>query len=80
MNLACFSVTSREAKKESSSFWLYSLTLHVDYSPSNMYDIAVLLPCWVCRLLSMDTRFQTLDEQIEVVQNQIFEPQYGKED
>jgi len=28
----------------------------------------------------MDTRFQTLDEQIEAVQNQIFELQYGKED
>jgi len=30
--------------------------------------------------VSMDTRFQTFDEQIEVVQNQIFELQYGKED
>ena len=29
---------------------------------------------------SMDTRFQNLDEQIEVVQNQLFELQYGKED
>jgi len=29
---------------------------------------------------SMDTRFMTLDEQIEVVQNQIFELQYGKDD
>jgi len=29
---------------------------------------------------SMDTRFQTLDEHIEVVQNQIFDLQYGKED
>jgi len=29
---------------------------------------------------SMDTRFHTLDEQIEVVQNQIFELQYGKDD
>jgi len=28
----------------------------------------------------MDTRFQTLDEQIEVVQNHLFELQYGKED
>jgi len=32
------------------------------------------------RFNSMDTRFMTLDEQIEVVQNQIFEFQYGKED
>jgi len=31
------------------------------------------------RFNSMDTRFMTLDEQIEVVQNQIFELQYGKE-
>ena len=31
------------------------------------------------RFQSMDTRFQTLDEHIEVVQNQIFELQYGKE-
>jgi len=29
---------------------------------------------------SMDTLFQTLDEHIEVVQNQIFELQYGKDD
>jgi len=29
---------------------------------------------------SMDTRFQNLDEQFEVVQNQLFELQYGKED
>jgi len=29
---------------------------------------------------SMDTRILTLDEQIEVVQNQIFELQYGKDD
>jgi len=28
----------------------------------------------------MDTRFLTLDEQIEVVQNQIIELQYGKDD
>jgi len=28
----------------------------------------------------MDTRFQNLDEQIEVVQNQLFELQYGEED
>ena len=28
---------------------------------------------------NMDTRFMTLDEQIEVVQNQIFELQYDKE-
>jgi len=32
------------------------------------------------RFNSMDTRFMTLDEQIEVVQNQIFELQYGKDD
>jgi len=32
------------------------------------------------RFQSMDTRFLTLDEQIEVVQNQIFELQYGKDD
>jgi len=32
------------------------------------------------RFQSMDTRFQMLDEHIEVVQNQIFELQYGKED
>jgi len=32
------------------------------------------------RFQSMDTRFQTLDEHIEVVQNQIFELQYGKDD
>jgi len=32
------------------------------------------------RFQSMDTRFQTLVEQIEVVQNQIFELQYGKDD
>jgi len=32
------------------------------------------------RFQSMDTCFQSLDEQIEVVQNQIFELQYGKED
>jgi len=31
------------------------------------------------RFQSMDTRFLTLDEHIEVVQNQIFELQYGKE-
>ena len=29
---------------------------------------------------NMDTRFMTLDEQIEVVQNQIFKLQYGKDD
>jgi len=29
---------------------------------------------------SMDTRFQKPDEKIEVVQNQLFELQYGKED
>jgi len=32
------------------------------------------------RFNNMDTRFMTLDEQIEVVQNQIFELQYGKDD
>ena len=32
------------------------------------------------RFQSMDTRFQNLDERIEVVQNQLFELQYGKED
>jgi len=32
------------------------------------------------RFQSMDTRFMTLDEQIEVVQNQIFELQYVKDD
>jgi len=32
------------------------------------------------RFQSMYTWFQMLDEQIEVVQNQIFELQYGKED
>jgi len=32
------------------------------------------------RYQSMNTLFQTLDEQIEVVQNQIFELQYGKDD
>jgi len=32
------------------------------------------------RFNSMDTRFMTLDEHIEVVQNQIFELQYGKDD
>ena len=32
------------------------------------------------RFQSMDTRFQNLDEQIEVVQNQLFELQYEKED
>ena len=32
------------------------------------------------RFQIMDTRFLTLDEQIEVVQNQIFEMQYGKDD
>ena len=31
------------------------------------------------RFNRMDTRFMTLDEQIEVVQNQIFELQYGKD-
>jgi len=28
----------------------------------------------------MDTRFHNLDEQIEAVQNELFELQYGKED
>jgi len=28
----------------------------------------------------MDARFQTFDEQIEAVQNQLFELQYGKDD
>ena len=28
----------------------------------------------------MDARFQNLDEQIEAIQNQLFELQYGKED
>jgi len=32
------------------------------------------------RFNSMDARFHNLDEQIEVVQNQLFEQQYGKED
>jgi len=32
------------------------------------------------RFNNMDTRFMTLDEQIEVVQNQIFELQYDKDD
>ena len=32
------------------------------------------------RFQSMDTRFQTLDKHIEVVQNQFFELQCGKED
>ena len=32
------------------------------------------------RFNNMDTRFMTLDEQIEVVQNQIFELQYGNDD
>jgi len=32
------------------------------------------------RFNNMDTRFMTLDEHIEVVQNQIFELQYGKDD
>jgi len=32
------------------------------------------------RFQSMDTHFQNLDEHIEVVQNQLFELQYGKED
>jgi len=31
------------------------------------------------RFNNMDTRFMTLDEQIEAVQNQIFELQYGKD-
>jgi len=43
-------------RKEALPFWLYSLTLHVDYCPSNIYDIAVLLPCWVCRLLTYHTQ------------------------
>jgi len=32
------------------------------------------------RFNSMDAHFKNLDEQIEVVQNQLFELQYGKED
>jgi len=32
------------------------------------------------RFNNMDTRLMTLDEQIEIVQNQIFELQYGKDD
>jgi len=32
------------------------------------------------RFQSMDTRFRNLDEQIEPVQIQLFELQYGKED
>ena len=32
------------------------------------------------RFNSMDTWFMTLDEQIEAVQNHIFELQYGKDD
>jgi len=32
------------------------------------------------RFQSMDTHFQTLDEHIEVVQNQLYELQFGKED
>jgi len=39
----------------------------------NLYE-----PCDT-RFHSMDTMFQTLDEQIEVVQNQLFELQYGKD-
>jgi len=32
------------------------------------------------RFKNMDTWFMTLDEQIEAVQNQIFELQYAKDD
>ena len=32
------------------------------------------------RFQNMDARFQTFDEQIEAVQNQLFELQYGKDD
>jgi len=47
----------------------------------NLHDLCVTnFQNFDNRFQSMDTRFQTLDELIEVVQNQLFELQYGKED
>jgi len=47
----------------------------------NLHDLCVTnFQNFDNRFQSMVTRFQTLDEQIEAVQNQIFELKYGKED
>jgi len=50
-------------------------------SQRNLHDLcATNFQNFENRFQSMDTRFQTLDEKIEVVQNQLYELQYGKED
>jgi len=46
----------------------------------NLYLCATNFQDFGQRFQSMVTHFQNLDEQIEVVQNQLFELQYGKED
>ena len=65
-----------------SSFERYMVNRHDGFveTQRNLHDLCVTnFQSIDNRFQSMDTRFLTLDEQIEVVQNQIFELQYGKD-